>query len=105
MIGEIEQIEKRYGKKFKEMFSKSYYPLKSGRYPMFQFFKPKIRMENDKLNHEEDEELKSLFKRFEKVEKVLDQQISTGLVEDQRAIADQYEMVEGQMRLYINKIK
>ena len=46
------------------MYSKSYFPIKSGRYPMFQFFKPKMRMENDKLNHEEDEELKNLFNRF-----------------------------------------
>ena len=31
--------------------------------------------------------------------------IKTGMVEDQKSVADKYEMLEGQMRQYVEKVK
>lgn len=55
LLAEIPKIEERYGEKLKKMYENSYFPIKKGRYPIFKFFKEKIRMENEKLNVKDEE--------------------------------------------------
>ena len=44
LLAEVLTIEEKYREKFSEIYKNSYFPIKKGRYPIFKFFKEKIRM-------------------------------------------------------------
>lgn len=105
VIKNAKELSSKYKDRFLFIYKDSAFPVQEGRYPVVKFFRAPIRKSNAKLDAEEDIELDQLRDKYRQLEAMLRKFIDSGHVSDEQAIESKYQIVEGQVRQYLNLIK